>query len=356
VAADPALRLQRRPARRLHPHARRVTILRAAGALAVAALALVAGATSHAGNGRVLAVNGSPFISASGDRVAVLAYSDGNCGPAYVWAPKTNHSTRLKDRCSSDSSFNDLTLAGVNALWWDYSAGNHVYCDDVYANSKTLGLCDGTAGDVYYTFAGDNTLSAIADYSVCEQDCTDANGNLLPDGDYGVEVARLKGGKVAPLLKPVDFRTFLDARNWRVATIEPKATLTVYDAGGKKVWSVPNMTGVLAGRIDGGSVVLQRTRSVRVYAAAGPGVARPLPKGARFDGVAGGLVVYRTGSSVRVLRLPDGRDRALVTVKGLTGAQITPAGVFYAADVSDTRGVVTFVAMRDVLRRLRKPA
>jgi hypothetical protein len=329
---------------------------RAAGALAVAALALVVGATSHAGNGRVFAVNGSPFISASGDRVAVLAYSEGNCGPAYVWTPRTNRTTRLQDRCSSDSSFNDLTLAGDNALWWDYSAGNHVYCDDVYANSKALGLCDGTEGDTYYEFAGDNALSVVADYSVCAGDCTDDNGNLLPDGNYGVEVRRVRGGKVVPLLKPVDFRTFLDARGWRVAVLEPKDALAVYDANGKMLWSVYGTHGVSAGWIVGNTVVAQQARRVMVFAPRSTRPVKALPRGGKLADVTGGLAVYTVGSTVHVLRLSDGRDRKVVTQKGLTGAQITRAGVFYAADVSDTRGVVTFVAMRDVLRRLRKPA
>jgi hypothetical protein len=326
-------------------------MVRAAGAVAVAALALLAAATGQAKSGPVFAVYGTPYISASGGRVAIQAYSEGECGTAYVWTPRTGKSVHLKDPCSSDSSFNDLTLAGTTALWWDYSAGNHVYCDDVYANSKALGFCDGSQGDLYFAFAGDNTLATVTDYSVCQGDCIDGNGNTLPDGDYGVEVGRLKSGKVVPLLKPVDFRTFLDARNWRVATIEPKATLTVYDAGGKKLWSVPNVTGVVDGRIDGASVVLHEARKVLVYTKAGAGVVRALPKGAHLDGVTGGFVLYHVGSTVRILRLSNGRDGKLVTQKGLTGAQITPAGVFYA--VEGTRGVVTFVAMRDVLRKLR---
>ena len=67
---------------------------------------------------------------------------------------------------NSDSSFNDLTLAGDTARWWDSSVGNHVCGDDAYANGKALGVCDGTEGDTYYEFAGDSTVTAIADYSV----------------------------------------------------------------------------------------------------------------------------------------------------------------------------------------------
>ena len=93
-----------------------------------------------------------------------------------------------------------------------------------------------------------------------------------------------------------------------------------------------------------------------MYTAAGAGLARPLPKGARFGGVTGGLVVYRAGSTARILRLSDGRDRRLVTLKGLADVQITPAGVFYAAEVpakGGVRGLVAYVPMRDALHKLR---
>ena len=125
---------------------------------------------------------------------------------------------------------------------------------------------------------------------------------------------------------------------------------------GQKLWSRPGVTGVSGGWIAGSTVVVHQSRTVRVYSPAGVGPARPLPKGARISGVVGGLVVYIVGSSVRLLRLSDGRDRNLVTIKRLADAQITPAGVFYGADVatkSSDNAVVTFVQMRDVLRKLR---
>ncbi len=325
---------------------------------AVALLALVAGtAFARAGSAsRTLTVNGEiGSISASGGRVAIASDDlGGGCSHGLVWNASTGSRADLKDPCSSDTVYSGLKLAGDTAIWWDYSSGNHVYCDDVYTWSVTspkahaLGICDGTMGDTYFELAGDRSIVAIVDYAVCESDCTGDNGNLLPDGNYGVEVRRVQTGKVMRLLGPVDFRVFLDARSWRVAVIEPKATLTVYDASGRKLWSRPGITGVSSGAIDGNSVVLHQTRSVRAYSPAGAGIARPLPRGADVAGVVGGLVVYTVSSSVHLLRLSDGRDRRLVTVKGLVQAQLTPAGVFYAAGSS-----VTFVPIGAVLRQLR---
>jgi hypothetical protein len=81
---------------------------------------------------------------------------------------------------------------------------------------------------------------------------------------------------------------------------------------------------------------------------------RTLPKGGRLAGVSGGLAVYVTPSQVHVLRLSDGRDRLLAATKGVADAQITPAGVFYAAIRKPAyNGVVTFVPLGRVLRKLR---
>ncbi len=288
-------------------------------------------------------------ISASGSSAAIHVGDGVNlCTPAMVWNAATGAVMKLKDPCTSDATFQNLTLAGTTPIWWDQSAGNHVYCDDVYASSHALGVCDGTEGDTFYEFAGDRTVAAISDYTVCDSDCTGAKGQLLPDGNYSVEVRRLVGRKVVTLLKPVDFRVFLDARNWRVATIEPKSTLTVWDASGAKLWSLPGVTGVYAGAIAGNSVVIHQLRTLRVYSKTGAGPARPVPKGTSLEGTAGGLALYDVGSTVRVLRLSDGRDRKLVTVAGLAGSQITSAGVFYAAGRT-----VTLVPMAAVLRILR---
>jgi hypothetical protein len=94
--------------------------------------------------------------------------------------------------------------------------------------------------------------------------------------------------------------------------------------------------------------VIHQPLTLRAYSKAGAGPARLVPKGSTLEGVAGGLALYDVGSTVRVLRLADGRDRKLVTAKGLAGAQITTTGAFYAVVRT-----VTFVPMAAVLRTLR---
>jgi hypothetical protein len=318
---------------------------RAAGVAALLAMSLLA-AVSWAGGGRILAVQGTVgWIAAEEGFVAVRVHPAKGCDYVLTWKPSAGRTSRFVHCSSSDYSLQDLTFAGGVPIWWDYSTGNHVYCDDVYAGRHALGLCDGTEGDTYYEFGGDRTIAAIVDFSVCEDDCTD-NGKLLPNGNYSVEVRQLANGNVVPLLSPVDFRVFLDAGNRRVATIEPKATLTVWDATGKKLWSLPGITGVFGGWVDGGTVVLHQTRSLHVYSQAGSGVTRPLPRGAVVVRVVGGLAVYFAGSSLHVLRLRDGRDRKLLPVSG--AADFTSAGIFYGGVRS-----VTFMPLAGVLRKLR---
>lgn len=321
--------------------------MKAAGAVVLIGFALVAAGVSWAGSSRTLTVGGSiRGIAAEDGVVALHVHPAKGCDYVLTWKPSASLTSRIVHCSSSDQSLQDLAFAGGVPIWWDYSSGNHVYCDDVYAGRKALHLCDGTEGDTYYEFFGDRSIAVIVDYSVCEDDCTD-NGNLLPNGNYGVEAAKLVNGKAVPLLKPVDFRVFLDAGNSRVATIEPKATLTVWDATGKKLWSLPGITGVYGGWIDGNTVALHETRSIHVYSAAGAGLVRPLPKGADVDRVVGGYVCYAIGSSIRLLRLSDGRDRR-IPVKNVGWFDFTSAGLFYT-----TGSTVNFMPLADVLRKLR---
>src|SRR5581483_827677 len=281
--------------------------MRTAGAVALLALALVAASVSRAATGHTYTVAGpidSLSLSASGGNVAIHAAVEDGCPQSgVVWTPSTGHAVQLKDGCSSDASYENLTLIGSTAIWWDYDAGNHVYCSDVYTSPIAhpaphgLGLCDGSQGDTYFEFTGDKTIVAVSDYTVCESDCTGADGKLLPDGDYGVEVKRLVGGKVVPLLKPVDLRTFLDARNWRVAVVEPNGVLTVYDTRGKRMWTAPNAGKLSSGWLAGNTVVGQQGNQIAVYAPGkAPRIVKTIPKKAVLTDVAGGIAIYTAGS------------------------------------------------------------
>ena len=155
-----------------------------AAALAVVALAVALAPSGSASPGHFLTLPSAvESISADGGRVAFSEAAHGahSCVSASIWTPSSGSIVPLRgDPCDVPHVFQGLTLAGTTAVWWDYDTGNHVYCEDVYTASLAhpqahgLGLCDGTEGDTYYDFAGDASIVAVNDYTVCEADCTDA--------------------------------------------------------------------------------------------------------------------------------------------------------------------------------------
>src|SRR5690242_9613787 len=134
---------------------------------------LAAAASALAAGGRTLTVAGSiTEISAERGVVAVAVEPAKGCPYVLTWKPSESRTHRIPECSSSDAILQDLTLMGGVPYWWDFSTGNHVYCDDVYAGGRALNLCSGADADTYYAFAGDRSLQTIVDWTVCESDCT----------------------------------------------------------------------------------------------------------------------------------------------------------------------------------------
>lgn len=92
-------------------------------------------------------------------------------------------------------------------------------------------------------------------------------------------------------------------------------------------------------------------------------------RGSVLGGVSNGLVAYTTADAVHVIRMSDGRDVIFGLGEGVpVGADITPAGLFYAANarqiaVQDSRATIdrihsrlTFVPMTLVRQALKRNA
>jgi hypothetical protein len=334
--------------------------VRAIGALValLAVLAGPAGATPSAGP-RTIGTRGLlSSISADGGRVAiraVLPVGDGGktCQYGSVWTPAANAVVRFPSpKCSEDPDdyFVDLTLGGQRAAWTNFSYGNHAYCDELLtatlAGPKPVntGFCDGTSGDEYFNFRSDGSLIAFSDYTVCDADCIDDNGETLPDGPYQVAVYRLVGARAVKILAEQDLRTFLDAKENRILVAEPKGELVVYNLSGKKVWGQAGVNAEV-GFLDGNQVVVQEVSKLVQYARIGKSVERSLPKGAKLRDVDHGLAVYSAAGALHTLNLANGRDRVVSKVTGLVSADLEPAGLFYGYNVARTgkAGRVTFV-------------
>ena len=344
----------------------RLISITAAAALA-AALALVPAATTAgpALTTKTIGTRGSvESISADGGRVAITT-SLGKCAGASLWTPASDAVLRLP-ACSkdADAQYVGLALAGTRAAWWDYSAGNHTYCLGPFtatlAQPKPLDLggcpAEPDNADLAWDFRGDGSLLVARGYTVCAASCE-------PDYERSYDASpvlyRVGAGRLQPLAKLVDDTKLLDVAGSSILVLEPGGRLVVLSAAGKRGTTVAARA--QGGALGSGVIVSVSGRVLTVYDAATGAFqrTRTMVAGGTFRDLEGGLVAYAThaargsgsgggaaGESVlRVLRLADGRDRAVARVASLVGVQLEPAGLFYAdnSGKGDKPGRVTFV-------------
>jgi hypothetical protein len=297
-------------------------------------------------------------IAADGPRVAIVAEEQrvsGGCGHGSVWTPGTGKVVRIdeKNDCyeGSSSRHDNLTLAGTRVAWVDYDYGNHAYCDGPYtttlaAPARRTALpsdCDGTLSDVYFRFAGDGNVLVESSHKVCEVEgiCTDDNGDPLPEGIYRVEINRVVGAKLRPVVPTADMR-WLDGVAGTRVLVEEKGSLNVYSLAGRTLTSIPGT--VDAARLAGTNVVAAKGKRLTVYGPDGKVVAqRRIAVARSLNDAEGGLVVYgvtiageQRSGKIHVLRLSDGRDRVIATVPRPVGADLESTGLFYA--YNETKG------------------
>lgn len=338
-----------------------VFVLVVLGALSVSS----AGAAPRVGP-RTIGTRGAVTqISADGARVAigVELKAKKTCRSAAAWTPATGSIVHFGgSSCSTDEdrsdSFVSLALAGIRVAWVDYDYGNHAYCSGPFtatlAAPKPVAIasdCDGTTADEYFDFTGDGDFLAMSSYKVCEVsgECTDENGNPLPEGVYDVTVSRLVGASPASILPPAANRVLLDANGGRILVWEPPGELVVDSGKGKKLASFPTgKATVYDARLDGDAVVSLRGRSLTVASISGRGPAGhwTLPAGAKLRDADGGVVVYTVAGAIHLLRAANGGDKVVARIKGLVDAELEPSGLFYAYNVPKggaKPGRVTFV-------------
>jgi hypothetical protein len=336
-------------------------------ALAVAAVALLAAPAasptrSAPSPGKTIGTRGSAqSVAADGSRVAIRAF--GKCGSGAVWEPATNKVVRFTGAsgCAPDIEFDSLTLAGSRVAWVDFNTGNHAYCDGVFTatlaapKATNLGVCDGDQ-DLYWDFAGDGALLVARSYTLCEANCApdysriyDASPKLYLLGASAKKLADLK-----------DDTKLLAVAGSRILLLERPGTLVVYSASGDRGLAVK--AGAGTGGFSGGDLVGVKERTkLTVYDGKTGSVktTRTLLGLAKFRDAEGGLVAYVSstvfGTSLRVLRIADGRDRVVAKLKGFVDLDLEPSGLFYAwnAAKGDKPGRVTFVPMAKIEKALR---
>jgi hypothetical protein len=333
----------------------------ALAAAAVALLAAPAASPTPSATGTTIGTRGSAqSISADGARVAIRAWR--NCASGAVWEPATNKVVRFTGArgCDSDIEFDALTLASSRVAWVDFDTGNHAYCVGVFTatlaapKAKNLRVCDGEQ-DLYWDFDGDGSLLVARSYTLCEANCDpdysrfyDASPTLYRVGASARKLADLK-----------DDTKLLDVSGSRILLLERPGALVVYSAAGERGLAIAADAGT--GGFSGGDVVGVKGTKLTLYDGK-TGTAkrtRTLVARAKFPDVDSGLVAYVSstvfGTSLRVLRISDGRDRVIAKLKGFVDLDLEPSGLYYAYNLGagENPGRVTFVPIAGVRKSFR---
>lgn len=298
-------------------------------------------------------------IAVDGGLVAIASrYESGGtvCDRVGVWNPAKGTSVRLagkdggcrKAGAAPDDGVVGLGFAGGRAVWAEYDYGNHAYCGDVWTatvskptpvavgGAPCTGALEGTTGESF-AYGGSGSFLAVLSSTYCDvAECQDDDGADLPAGGYDPKLWRLSGTKLAKLKAELaDRAVLLDADTTRVVVRAVTGTVSVLDTKGAAKAALAFKRGeALAARLAGTRLVVHVAKALRLVETSGTLVRTfKVPAGASLAGATATLAAYVTGGAVHVVRLSDGRDRAVGSAKGLVAARLTGAGLAYAWNV-----------------------
>jgi hypothetical protein len=306
--------------------------VRRLAALAVLGLVLVPVTSASAPKGQTLATRGElEEFSANGGRVALhvrLDASDGSiCHYGSVWQPRTGKIVRFDPPLCGQSGevgsrFDGITLADAGAAWAQFQYGNRAYCDGAFAATlanpkarRTIVGCDGFPEEDVDFDGHDDVL--VASYT--------------DDGWDTSEVFRIVGTKATKILTLANQARVYSADAGRILVFSGR-DLIVYSAAGKQLATYPDPAPSCVAQLSGphylafckdGTVTSYKVLSGKKE------VARKVARGVTWLDYYGGVAVYARRGAVHLLGLASGRDRVVARVKGLVGADLEAAGLFY---------------------------
>jgi Tol biopolymer transport system component len=312
-------------------------------------------------------------LAADGGRVAIAYDQSPNC--LELWQPRVNRLTRFaeKDSCgdSGEGGLLELTLAHSRLAWLTYETGIHLH---LYITTATIAqrqprgvMSLSTGGNISCARPSSCAFAGVGDLrggdTALVFDTWNVHGTRCESVDCfrarkvkGV-LWRLQRSRARRIRSEPAGLTAMATDGQRVAALRSDGRLEILGANGRLLASL-----AIPGPVRGASlsrrhlVVLTNTQLLaytigtrkieRRWSLARTSAERKLA------GVAGELVAYTEGRTIRLLRLTDGRRRTLqVEGVGQVRAALTSAGLFYAYAVkgSDHPGRVAFVAA-DALR------
>jgi hypothetical protein len=324
---------------------------------------------------QTLATRGSVLaLAADGDRVALVVRSSSStrfnpvCAGVVVWEPIRRRVVRLQRPCRAQCcsvETQGVALAGTRAAWLSRAPGGNIL--ETIVETATLARrkpvwvadeesnADGGYGDFARRPVGDGTLLAFTLDLRCG-----SWGPCPPGRERGdivnATVWRVDSQGRCPYQRPPSGGCS------RVAQADGELSVLAVDAGRIAVRTDSGVrlltaTGRVlqdfavtarASALSGNRLAVRKAGAVEVYDTDSGELTAQFPAvpSLRLEDLDDGILVTAEGRTVTLRRLGDGRMRT-IRAAGIAHAQLERPGLFVAAGRR-----VTFMPMRDVLRRL----
>jgi hypothetical protein len=343
------------------------------GALLVVAVLSTSAAATSASKAQARRTSGPVLaLAADGGRAAFIVQGRvRECWSVMVWEPARGRIDQLQSaaRCEASDRPNrrgtpTVALAGPRAAWLQYSGGNTletmVYSASTTQRSRSLlawgNAHDGRVGTFARSPAGDGSLLAFT----VEKNCSiDYDPYVCPPGRGERDIVestiwRVTGGRGFCLNRPRECSRVATADSeLRVLAVDAgrivartERGLSVLDAAGRTLHELEVTPDGAA--LSGNRLAVRTADAVEVYdLRTGTQSARfVVAQNVKLADLEGDILVTTAGGAATLRRL--GRNRMFTfRARGVALAQIERPGLFLAG----ARGV-TFLPMRDVLRRL----
>lgn len=287
-----------------------------------------------------------------------------------IWDAASGRSQRGPVPCPNSYGPGSLSLAGNRLAWTCSEAGNTYYAVQLLTAAvgdhrmKSVASAAGDpneGGDDIVGLLGRGKTIAFSIHHDARHGSSDPwllltrKAKKCPDSDYYNSLARCRRmGRALGATTAID--------GGRVATVAGNGVVRILSLRGRvlRSWSVGE--GVVTTRLRGRSLAVQHADAIDIYDAktGAKQQSRELltdggPRPYLLD-VQGDLVVYETGGAIHLLRLSDGRDKAL-RLPGAApylDAQLEPAGLFVSWNQMYARrqGRVGFIPLRAIAARL----
>ena len=315
-------------------------------------------------------------IATDGRRAAPFTSSDSPTPRgrgALIWdaVARRTHRNRSLRRVGRSGG---LVLAGKRLAWQCGHAGNTFQEDFLMTTRLGVRRPKVVADAISYTEGGGDSLENLV-----------GHGNAIAFTHYRGQARKStawllvpKHGKKCPgngdNYRPAKLCLRLSAAaggvtaavdTGRVLTVAPDGTVRLLSTSGhlRRTWNLD--PGIVAARLRGRAVAVQHRSSVDVYDAV-TGAKKHTIQLAANEGVAprlldiqGDLAVYATGGAIHLVRLSDGKDRALTLPGGAPelDAGLERQGLFVSWNRMYSRrpGRVAFVSLRAVKSALHEP-